>query len=169
KLAGKGMSLAQLPIPVSCEGQSRLETSYAQQRQWFLWQLEPDSPAYHIPAALRLRGALDVEALQRSFNQLVARHQTLRTTFEQDGEQLLQIVAEQAELVIEREQWAPIADPQQREARLAGYIDAQARRLFDLQHSPLMRVTLLSLGEDEHVLVMVQHHIISDGWSMGVM
>ncbi|PWB30940.1 non-ribosomal peptide synthetase [Pseudomonas sp. SDI] len=169
KLASKGMSLAQLPIPVSCAGLARFETSYAQQRQWFLWQLEPDSPAYHIPAALRLRGVLDIDALQRSFDALLARHQTLRTTFEEDGGQLLQVVAPQVELHIEHEQWAAMADRQQREARLTAFIDEQTRRLFDLQQSPLMRVTLLSLGNDEHVLVMVLHHIVSDGWSMGVM
>ena len=135
--------------------------SYAQQRQWFLWQLEPGSAAYNIPVALRLTGALQVAALEAAFGALIARHETLRTTFRQEGEQALQVVHEPAPFRLAVEEVA--AD--ELEARVA----AELRAPFDLQAGPLLRVRLLRLGEREHVLTVVQHHIVSDGWSMPIM
>ena len=138
-----------------------LALSYAQQRQWFLWQLDPQSAAYNIPVALRLSGALDIEALRGAFETLIARHETLRTTFRQDGEQVVQVVQPLStfELPVETVQ----ADA------LQALIDAEVQRPFDLERGPLLRVRLLRLAEDAHVLVLTQHHIVSDGWSMPVM
>ncbi|WP_224791605.1 condensation domain-containing protein, partial [Pseudomonas aeruginosa] len=138
--------------------------SYAQQRQWFLWQLEPDSAAYHIPAALRLRGELDVEALKRSFAALVERHEGLRTTFRQEGGETLQVVHDRLPLEI-REQSLGTAD----EAVLMARIEEEVRVPFDLERGPLLRVLLLRLSAEEQVLVVTLHHIVSDGWSTPIM
>ncbi|WP_226457851.1 condensation domain-containing protein, partial [Pseudomonas sp. AF03-9] len=135
--------------------------SYAQERQWFLWQLDPHSAAYHIPSALRLTGQLDCEALQRSFNSLIARHESLRTYVQQEGEGAVQVIGTQVALPIE------LADID--EADLHARVAAEISRPFNLQQGPLLRVTLLRLAADEHVLVLVQHHIVSDGASMAVM
>ncbi len=138
-----------------------LPLSYAQERQWFLWQLDPDSAAYHIPSALRLKGALDVPALQHSFEALVARHESLRTH--------VQVQPEGARQVIRPDAALPIRLGEVNEADLQAQVEAEIARPFDLQEGPLLRVTLLRLAEDDHVLVLVQHHIVSDGWSMQVM
>ena len=142
-----------------------LALSFAQQRQWFLWQLEPTSSAYHIPAALRLRGALDRAALQQSFDALVARHESLRTRFVLDNERPLQVIDAPAPLTLAVESVDAGIDEQ----ALRGLIEAETRRLFDLQRGPLLRVKLLQLGADEHVLILTQHHIVSDAWSMQIM
>jgi len=161
RLQSRGMSFVQLPIAsIREEGQS-LPLSYAQERQWFLWQLDPESSAYHVPGALRLSGRLDKMALRRSFQTLVARHESLRTRLHRQGEQLMQEVL--AEGLIE------IAEAQVDEAQLKARVEAEVERPFDLQQGPLLRVSLLCLGQEEHVLVLVQHHIVSDGWSMQVM
>ncbi|MDU9393633.1 non-ribosomal peptide synthase/polyketide synthase [Pseudomonas sp. zfem002] len=144
-----------------------LALSYAQQRQWFLWQLEPHSAAYNMPAALRLRGALDIAALELSFEQLIARHETLRTTFRQDGGQAVQIIHEPAPFVLAVEQLP--ASELAREEQVRLLVEAETLRPFDLESGPLLRVRLLHLGADEHVLVLVQHHIVTDGWSMPIM
>jgi len=161
RLQSRGMSFAQLPIASIREAGQHLPLSYAQERQWFLWQLDPDSAAYHVPGALRLSGRLDKAALQRSFDALVARHASLRTRLHLDGEQRAQQVLDHA--VIE------ITESAVDEARLKARVEAEIARPFDLQQGPLLRVNLLGVGDDEHVLVLVQHHIVSDGWSMGVM
>src|SRR5471032_2812577 len=91
-----------LPVPVSRHGQATIPLSYAQQRLLFLWQLEPDSAAYNMAAALRLRGELDESALQRAFEYLVQRHEVLRTRFQVDGEQPRQVILDQQALPLER-------------------------------------------------------------------
>ncbi|HDY5488936.1 TPA: non-ribosomal peptide synthetase, partial [Pseudomonas aeruginosa] len=122
RLCSKGISFLQMPIPRVCEQPGARSLSYAQQRQWFLWQLEPDSAAYHIPAALRLCGELDVEALKRSFAALVERHEGLRTTFLQEGGETLQVVHDRLPLEI-REQSLGVAD----EAALMARIEEEVR------------------------------------------
>ncbi|WP_263139965.1 non-ribosomal peptide synthetase [Pseudomonas sp. RIT-PI-AD] len=141
-----------------------LPLSYAQMRQWFLWKLDPQSPSYSIPLALRLRGTLDVDALQRSFAALVARHEILRTRYlERQGDVFQQIEAVDA--------WVP---PLQRRdlaenASLQALIEEEASRPFDLEREPPMRLVLVCLGADDHALVAVLHHICFDGWSVPVM
>ncbi|WAT31391.1 non-ribosomal peptide synthetase [Pseudomonas sp. GXZC] len=138
-----------------------LALSFAQERQWFLWQLDPTSAAYHVPSALRLKGLVDKAALQKAFDALVVRHESLRTHFHQDAERTVQVISActRIELVS--------ADTD--EASLKAEVEARIAQPFDLRQGPLMRVSLLRLAPDEHVLVIVQHHIISDGWSMQVM
>ncbi|AVJ22391.1 non-ribosomal peptide synthetase [Pseudomonas sp. MYb193] len=161
RLQSRGMSFAQLPIAPTRHDSDTPTLSYAQERQWFLWQLDKDSTAYHIPGALRLHGHLDLAALQRSFDSLLARHESLRTQLVEDGERLWQAVMPQARVQIQQ------AHVDQ--AQLMARVEEEVARPFDLHQAPLLRVTLLQLAEDEHVLVMVQHHIVSDGWSMQVM
>ncbi|MBG4874297.1 amino acid adenylation domain-containing protein, partial [Pseudomonas aeruginosa] len=151
-------AVSTLPL---ADRQQPLALSFAQERQWFLWQLEPESAAYHIPSALRLRGRLDVDALQRSFDSLVVRHETLRTRFRLEGGRSYQQVQPAVSVSIEREQFG--------EEGLIERIQAIVVQPFDLERGPLLRVNLLQLAEDDHVLVLVQHHIVSDGWSMQVM
>ncbi|OKO47078.1 non-ribosomal peptide synthetase [Pseudomonas sp. BTN1] len=161
RLQSRGMSFAQLPIAPTRHDSDTPTLSYAQERQWFLWQLDKDSTAYHIPGALRLQGHLDLAALQRSFDSLLARHESLRTQLVDDGQRLWQAVMPQARVQIQQ------AHVDQ--AQLMARVEEEVARPFDLHQAPLLRVTLLQLAEDEHVLVMVQHHIVSDGWSMQVM
>jgi len=161
RLQSRGMSFAQLPIASVREADQHLPLSYAQERQWFLWQLDPDSAAYHVPGALRLCGMLDKAALRRSFASLAARHESLRTRLHLDDESRTQQVLPHADI--------QILEDRTDEAQLKTRVEAEIARPFDLRQGPLLRVTLLELDALEHVLVLVQHHIVSDGWSMGVM
>jgi amino acid adenylation domain-containing protein len=164
KMLAEGVSPANLPIPEVQSGFESLPLSFAQERQWFLWQLDPHSAAYHIPMALHLLGELDVAALERSFNALIARHQSLRTTFRQIDERTVQVVADEQRIQLGIRD-AKTAD----EAEINAFIADTAAQLFDLEHGPVLRAQLLRLSAREHVLVMVQHHIVSDGASMQVM
>ncbi|HEY2329662.1 MAG TPA: condensation domain-containing protein, partial [Verrucomicrobiae bacterium] len=141
--------------------------SFAQQRLWFLDQLEPDSPLYNVPVAMRLRGRLDSDALQKSLNAVVARHEVLRTRFEAEEGNPVQIIGglEPVELPL-----VNLSDhlESRREAELQRMLQAEVRRVFDLSRGPLLRATLLRLGETEHVLLIVMHHIVSDAWSLGI-
>ncbi|WP_219267618.1 non-ribosomal peptide synthetase [Pseudomonas sp. Xaverov 259] len=152
---------ASAPAMVAADRDQPLLLSYAQERQWFLWQLDPHSSAYHVPSALRLKGPLDRSALQRAFDTLVARHDSLRTHFKQEADRTVQVVSPQA--------WVEIASQLTDQTQLKSTVEALVAQPFDLRQGPLMRVSLLRLAEDEHVLVLVQHHIISDGWSMQVL
>jgi amino acid adenylation domain-containing protein len=164
KLASKGSSLAQLPIPVVRGEFEQLPLSYAQQRQWFLWKLDPDSAVYNISSALRFKGELDRAALQRAFDSLMARHDSLRTTFRLRGEQVEQVVHPDLALAVVH---AVLKTPG--EDALREQVEHEARVGFDLESGPLLRVKLLELGAHEHVLVLTLHHIIADGWSMPLM
>jgi len=153
-------------VPVPREGE--LPLSFAQQRLWFLDQLEPDSPFYTMPAALRLEGPLDVGALSRSLAEIVRRHEALRTTFPTVDGQGRQRIAEAWTLSL------PVLDltaepPEAREAEVRRLAEQEARRPFSLSQGPLVRAALIRLAEQSHVLLWTMHHIISDGWSMGVL
>src|SRR5262245_51875416 len=142
--------------------------SFAQQRLWFLHLLDPQSSAYNMPFALRLSGQLDVPALERALNEIVRRHEVLRTTFaELDGEPV-QLIATTQPLEL------PLTDlsdllPQTREAETRRLTLQAALRPFDFARGPMLRAGLLRLGEEEHVLSLTMHHIVSDGWSIGVL
>ncbi|POA18110.1 non-ribosomal peptide synthetase [Pseudomonas sp. FW300-N1A1] len=169
KMLEEGVSPANLPIPEVQSGFDAIPLSYAQERQWFLWQMDPHSSAYHIPSALRLKGMLDVAALERSFNAVVARHQSLRTTFAEQGEQRVQVIHAQMPLSIACQTVPAGLESSQVEARIKAFVDGETHRPFDLTCGPLLRVALLQVDEHDHVLALIQHHIISDGWSMQVM
>ena len=167
-LKHKGINLFSVAPVFKRNASEPLLLSYAQERQWFLWQMDPHSTAYHISSALSLRGALDVAALERSFSTLIERHESLRTHFVQDGSQRLQVISPAAGASIDLHTLAS-AHAQQRDAQIKAFVEDETRQLFDLQQGPLLRVKLLRVSADEHVLVLTQHHIVSDGWSMQVM
>ncbi|MGE8151751.1 non-ribosomal peptide synthetase [Pseudomonas vancouverensis] len=142
--------------------------SLAQNRLWITWQLEPQSSAYNIPGALRLRGELDEHALRASFQQLIERHESLRTRFfERDGVALQQ-VDKAGEFNL---QMIDISDlpAAEREARAEQIREDEAHTQFDLEKGPLLWVTLVRLDEQDHQLLVTMHHIIADGWSMNVL
>ena len=156
-------------VPVPRTG--RLVTSFGQQRLWFLDQLEPGSTAYNLPAAVRLQGALDLAVLTAALAEVVSRHEALRTVFlppeAGDDEPAQRVLAAVAVAV-------PLMDlaalpPAAREAEARRLAAVEARRPFDLARGLLLRAAVVRLAGDDHVLVLTQHHIVSDGWSMGVL
>jgi amino acid adenylation domain-containing protein len=141
--------------------------SFAQQRLWFLEQLERGTAAYNIPVALRLAGALDPAALEAAFTEVLRRHDALRTTFQAAGEEPLQTVAAPAPFDLPLVDLSALERGSEAEARRL--LQQESRRPFDLAAGPLFRPVLIRLGPDEHALSATIHHIVSDGWSAGVM
>jgi len=142
--------------------------SFAQQRLWFLEQVEPGTPVYLIPAAVRLSGPLDAGALEDALNEVVRRHEVLRTTFALEGDLPVQVIAPELALPLERHDLTDLAATG-REAALRDQAVAEARRSFDLERGPLLRARLLRTGEEEHLLLLTLHHIVADGWSLGIL
>ncbi|HDQ71431.1 MAG TPA: amino acid adenylation domain-containing protein, partial [Chloroflexi bacterium] len=142
--------------------------SFAQQRLWFLDQLAPESPFYNVPLPLRLVGPLDVGALERSLGEIVRRHESLRTTFAVLDGKPAQVIAPDRPVQLDVED-VDGESLEERVARAQQIAQAEAEHPFDLTVGPLMRVRLLRLGEADHVLLLNMHHIVSDGWSMGVL
>jgi amino acid adenylation domain-containing protein len=145
-----------------------LPLSFAQERLWFLDQMEPGGSTYNMPFVIGLRGALDAAALEGALGDLVRRHEALRTTFREEGGRPVQVV--DADGVVSLEivslRSLPAAE---REAEAQRLSNLEARRPFDLARGPLFRAGLLELEEEHHVLHLTMHHIVSDGWSMGVL
>ena len=167
-MAHEGIDFAQLPM-TSCVGLvERDGLSYAQQRMWFLWQLDPHSAAYNLPMAVRLSGELQIEMFERAFSLLLARHECLRTTFRQEGERAFQRVAEPRDPVLAINDLSALPEDQ-RQAQVQQLMHAEATQAFDLQSGPLLSIRLLRLAEQQHVLLLTLHHIIADGWSMNIL
>jgi len=147
-----------------------LPVSFAQQRFYVLDQLETGSAAaaYTLPVAVRLRGALDVRALERALGTIVARHEALRTVFVLDGGEPVQVVLPAVHVPLPVEDLSTLGT-EEREAAVAARAAANANASFDLAAGPLVRASLLELAADEHVLLLALHHIVGDGWSMGVL
>ncbi len=142
--------------------------SFAQQRLWFLAQLEPDSPFYNIPLAVRLTGMLDVQAVRFTFEELVRRHEVLRTTFTLIDGQPVQIIRPGQPLPFTVQECGDCSEEEQA-AILRRLATEEARACFDLTTGPLLRVTLLRMNERQHVLLMIIHHIVFDRWSADVL
>jgi len=140
--------------------------SFAQQRLWLFDQLEPGSPAYNIPIAVRLQGPLAVSVLERSLNEIIRRHAALRTIFVTQAGRPTQVILPTLTLSL------AALNPREhieREAEVQHQVLAEAQRPFDLAHGPLLRARLWPLSETEHILLLTLPHIIFDGWSMGVL
>jgi amino acid adenylation domain-containing protein len=142
--------------------------SYAQQRLWFLNQLEPASPFYNLARAIRLSGVLEIETLRRALDAAVARHESLRTTIVTVDGSPVQVIAAAVGVAL------PLIDlggfaPEAREAEAVRLVAEEARRPFDLAKGPLFRSTLLRLAETDHVLLLTLHHIVSDAWSATIL
>jgi hypothetical protein len=164
----RGTSQVMAPPLVRVVRKGDRPLSYAQQRLWFLDQLAPESTAYNIPFALRLRGELNREALGKSFQELVRRHEALRTTFAMRDGSPVQVIANEFEMKIEDVDLLGLKE-EQREAEARRVAQEEVESAFDLGSGPLLRVKLVRVGEQEHVLVVNMHHIVSDGWSAGIM
>lgn len=146
----------------------RVPLAFSQQRLWFLERLAPGSAAYHIPVVMRLRGHLDVSALERSLNEIVRRHEALRTTFHTESGRPFQTIIAPYPLAIPITDLGGLSPAAWQEAVRQRAME-EARRPFDLTRGPLLRTQLLRWHPDEHVLFLTMHHIISDGWSMGIL
>jgi amino acid adenylation domain-containing protein len=153
-----------LPVPRT----GKLALSFAQQRLWFFDQLEPGLPAYNIPAAVRLKGPFNLAALEHSLDEIVRRHESLRTSFGKIDGQPTQVIAPTLTIKL------PLVDLRkvpatERETEVLRLVAAEAQRSFDLSQGPLVRGTVLRLGDEEHVGLLTMHHIVSDGWSTGIL
>ena len=160
----RGIDFSQLPIIRQLNAES-IPLSYAQQRHWFLWQLEPQSTAYHLSAALRLSGELDVAALQTSFRILVQRHESLRTVCRVNAHgQAQQVIEAAGDFAL---QTIDLSDLQldSRQQRAVQEAEQIITTPFDLTQGPLLRVAVIRLDAQEHHLIVAMHHIISDAWS----
>ncbi|HKV35211.1 MAG TPA: amino acid adenylation domain-containing protein [Pyrinomonadaceae bacterium] len=160
--------LTQAPPLVPMPRDAQLPLSFAQQRLWFLDQLQPGNPFYNLYSAVRLQGELDVFALEQSFNEVVRRHEALRTVFPNVNGKPAQVIMPAAKLALHfkdlREQ-----PETEREAEAMRLATEDVQRPFDLTRGPLLRLTLMQTGEQEHMLVLCIHHIVSDGWSSRVL
>ncbi len=155
-------------VPVPRDREAALPLSFAQRRLWFLQQLEPDNPFYNIPMALRLSGTLDTHALARTLCEVLRRHEVLRTTFSQQAGEPRQLIAPPSLQPLPAQDLSTLRE-HERHAEALRLAHQAARRPFDLSHETPLRALLLRLDEDEHLLVVVLHHIASDGWSMSVL
>src|SRR6266516_935987 len=144
-----------------------LPMSFSQQRLWFLNDLLPGDAGYNSGLALRLVGALDVTALNRALQQLLARHESLRTTFDELEGRGIQVVHPVHELLVPVIHLTGRSDL--RSDELNRVLSEEYSRPFDLREGPLLRVLLVRMADDEHVLMLSAHHIVTDGWSMGVL
>lgn len=147
--------------------------SFVQERLWFLENLAPGSPAYHVPIAFRLEGALDLAALRRALEQIVSRHASLRTTLSLAGGSLTQVISANASVDLPLTELGDLAAPgnegRGEDASALRWLADEARRPFDLAAGPLFRAGLLRLRADCHVLLVVMHHTIIDGWSLEIL
>src|SRR5215216_5285939 len=142
--------------------------SFAQQRLWFLDQLEPGSTLYNIPFAVRLGGRLDAQALERTIAEVVRRHEVLRTTFATRDGQPVQLVSPPGAFRLERLDLTSLPEPE-RETEAQRLANEEERTPFDLSAGPLLRAKLVKLSEEAHGILFTMHHIVSDGWSMSVL
>src|SRR6185295_16562496 len=134
---------------------------------WFLDRLEGGSPQYNIAGALRLKGRLDVEALEKAIETIVERHESLRTRFEEVGGEASQVIEAEWRAGLPVEDLSRLAEEQQQE-RIRKAQEEEATRVFDLANGPVLRVKLLKLAGEEHILLRTMHHIVSDGWSESI-
>ncbi len=164
---GSGTNVAQAPIRRQQQQDNARPLSFAQQRLWFWEQLEPDTPTYNLISAFRLVGDLDLAVMEQSLNEIVRRHEILRTSFTSVDGDPVQVVAPRKtlRLTLVDLSWLPEV---QREAEARRLTGEEALRPFALNKAPLFRLTILRLSPHEHVAVVAMHHIISDGWSVGI-
>jgi len=162
----KGSSSHLPPLKPGLRGEN-LPISFAQQRLWFLEQLEPGNPLYNVPQMFRMRGVLKLEVLKRSLDEIVHRHESLRTRFETRNNHPVQVIEAKMNLPVS------LVDLQvssgDRELDLRRLAIEEALRPFDLSKGPLLRATLVRLADEDHALFLTMHHIVSDRWSMGVL
>ncbi|MCP3059792.1 amino acid adenylation domain-containing protein, partial [Myxococcus sp. K38C18041901] len=158
---------AQQAITPNTSRGNQVALSSAQRRLWFLDRLEPGQAQYNVPVFVRLQGLLDERALRAALNQLLRRHESLRTCFTVQKEEPLQLIAEELSLDLQVVDLGGLSEVE-REQRIRDLATEESRKPFDLSQAPLVRATLLRVSSEDHVLLLAMHHIVSDGWSMSV-
>ena len=166
RIVASDLSLPAAQPLVRQERGELIPLSHAQERLWVVEQLGASGAAYHIVSALRAVGALDVAALQASVDQLVERHESLRTRFESVGGRAVQRIDAAGAVRVRTEDLSALGAAAS--SRALALVQEEGRRTFDLQSGPLLRVLLVKVSAEEHVLLLMMHHIVADGWSMGV-
>ncbi|NIA28582.1 MAG: non-ribosomal peptide synthetase, partial [Actinobacteria bacterium] len=160
-LKEQNVNLAESKIIPARRETNRFPLSYAQQRMWFLEQLEPGTPLYNNPAAVLLKGKLDIAAMQKTLDEMSLRHEVLRTTFVSEKGKPVQIIHPELKLTLEQLDLSDLP-PEEREKELKEAANKAAQTPFDLGNGPLLRTILIRLEEQKHVLLLTMHHIISD-------
>jgi len=158
-------SLSSIPLK-AYQHDGHMPLSYAQQRLWFLDQFDPDNPLYNVSNAIRLHGKINIKELQHALDIIIARHETLRTCFVTEDDLPIQIIHNDIKVKIDIRD---IEETSNAEDNLKQIAKTEAETPFDLTQAPLVRAILVRLAENQHVLLLTLHHIISDGWSMGVL
>ncbi|MHB1558889.1 MAG: amino acid adenylation domain-containing protein, partial [Isosphaeraceae bacterium] len=154
-----------LPRPPGHDGP--IPASHGQQSLWFLEQLAPGEPTFHITLSTRVRGPLELEILERAFAEILRRHEVLRTTFRTDDDRPVQVIADEMDVPLTTMDLRDVA-PEAREATARQLARRHALQPFDLARGPLTRVLVLILGDEDHGIVLTMHHIVGDGWSLDV-
>src|SRR5207248_1945836 len=147
----------------------RLPLSFAQERLWFIHQMDTRSAGYNLPGAVILRGQLDIGQLEQALNLIIARHESLRTVFPSHDGQALQLILESLDFKLERIDLSHYRSKEARDRRARQFCETDAAMPFDLARGPLIRGRAIKLAADEHILMLNMHHIVSDGWSIGVL
>ncbi len=159
---------APAPALAGMAGEGSLTLSYGQERLWFLDRWDPGNTVYNVPIIIRIRGGLDYRVLQLSLEEILRRHEALRTTFSEENGRVVRCVTPEAQFELESVNLEHLPE-EERQAKAEAGIEDASRRSFDLARGPLFRGKLLRLGTREHVLVLAMHHIVTDGWSLGVL
>jgi amino acid adenylation domain-containing protein len=167
-LALRGVELKEPSALSPRERPDAIPLSFAQERLWVLHRLNPNNPAYNMPEAVRFVGPLNTAILEQSLNEIIRRHDVLRTTFKTTDSDSVQIIAPAAEVDVSELDLRTLPDTE-REAEAARLTAAEAIRPFDLATGPVLRVRLLRLAPDDQIILFTMHHIASDMWSMGVL
>ena len=167
-IAGSGLNEPRVPSLREIPRTEPLLLSFAQQRLWFLDRLEPGLATYVLPASVRLRGPIDLPSFQRALDEVIRRHEALRTTFIVRDGQPLQMIHEARSQPLTFEDLS-FLDDETRARTLRQRETAEANSPFDLERGPLLRARLLRTATDEHLFLLTTHHIISDGWTIGVL
>jgi len=168
RLKDKGATaLSAEPIIPRRSESGSVPLSFPQQRLWFLEQLEPGTALYNIPSAYHVTGPLNLLALEQGLNEIVRRHEALRTTFATTKGRPVQAIAPTLALALNVVELDKLSKPD-RESNVRRLVAEEAQRPFDLTHGPLVRATVLRLGQEENALLLTMHHIVSDGWSMSI-
>ena len=163
-----GAAPAAAPAAIPARGEGPAPLSFSQQRLWFMDRMEPGNPFYNLPNAVRMGGALDEAALERALGEIVRRHEALRTTFAEADGSPVQVIAPYGGFALPVEDLSGLGEAD-REAAVRRRTGEEVRWAFDLSMGPLFRAALLRVDEEDHVLLLSMHHIVSDGWSQGVL
>ncbi len=166
-LKEKGVDVLGSKIVPQGRATNKFPLSFGQQRLWFLDQLDPGTPLYNNPAAVILKGNANIAALEQALNIIVQRHEVLRTTFATENDQPIQVIHQEMPIKLEQIDLRHLP-ASEREVAAMNLAKEKAQLPFDLTTGPLFRVTLMQLAEQEYLMLLVMHHIVSDGWSLSI-